>query len=130
MSCYSWYSCRVVRFYLFVYRSKCIVNVTVHCMYSGNYNKLVYTVLNYYLSGTFVSGKITISQKNLDVINAFNCSTTSFHGKGYYDHSQMSRIKVWSIIKIQHFFLFKNISVKNKNKAYNSIYIWYIKYEK
>ena len=43
-------------------------------------------------SGTFMSGKIMILRKNRDVINIFNCSTTSFYGKGYYYHSQMSRI--------------------------------------
>jgi hypothetical protein len=43
-------------------------------------------------SGTFMSGKIMILQKNRDVINIFNCSTTSFYGKGYYYHSQMSRM--------------------------------------
>jgi hypothetical protein len=42
-------------------------------------------------SGTFVSGKMTISRKNRDVIDAFlNCCTTSFYWKGYYYHSQMS----------------------------------------
>ena len=29
-------------------------------------------------SGTFVSGKMMISQENRDVINTFKCSTTSF----------------------------------------------------
>ena len=43
-------------------------------------------------SGTFVSGKMTISLKNCDVINAFNCTTTSFYREGYYYHSQMSRM--------------------------------------
>ena len=42
-------------------------------------------------SGTFVSGKMTISGGNRDVISTFYCSTTSFYGKGYYYHSQMSR---------------------------------------
>jgi len=37
-------------------------------------------------SGTFVSGKMTISQTNHDAINAFNCSMTSFYRKGYYYH--------------------------------------------
>jgi len=44
-------------------------------------------------SETFVSGNMTISQ-NRDVINSFNCSTTSFYGKGYYYHSQMSQMNV------------------------------------
>ena len=43
-------------------------------------------------SGTFVSGKMMILQKNRDVVNTFNCSTTSFYKKGYYYHSQMSRM--------------------------------------
>jgi len=43
-----------------------------------------------HLSRTFVSGKMMISWKNCDVINTFNCSTTSFYGKGYYYHSHMS----------------------------------------
>jgi hypothetical protein len=43
-------------------------------------------------SGTFVIGKMTISRKNGDVTDAFHCSTTSFYGKGYYYHSQMSRM--------------------------------------
>ena len=34
-------------------------------------------------SGTFMSGKMMISQKNCDVINAFNCTTMSFYGKEY-----------------------------------------------
>jgi len=53
--------------------------------------------------GTFVSVKMTISLKICDVINAFNCSTTSFYGKGYYmtthkcfgwmqDHSYRERL--------------------------------------
>jgi hypothetical protein len=40
-------------------------------------------------SGTAVSRKMTISQKNHDIINAFNSSPTSFYWKGYYYHSQM-----------------------------------------
>ena len=43
-------------------------------------------------SGTFVSGKVTISWKNRDVINALNFSTMSFYSKGYYYHTQMSRM--------------------------------------
>ena len=43
-------------------------------------------------SGTFVSGKMMILQKNCDVINTFNCSMTSFYGKGNYYRSQMSRM--------------------------------------
>jgi hypothetical protein len=43
-------------------------------------------------SRTFVSGKMTISQRNRDVINAFNFSAMSFYGKGYYYHSQISRM--------------------------------------
>ena len=35
-------------------------------------------------SGTFVSGKMMISRTNHDTINAYNCSMTSFYGKGYY----------------------------------------------
>ena len=31
-------------------------------------------------------------RKNRDVINAFNYSTMSFYGKGYYYHSQMSQM--------------------------------------
>jgi hypothetical protein len=42
-------------------------------------------------SGTFVSGKMTISGGNRDVISTFYCSTTSFYGKGYYYYSQISR---------------------------------------
>jgi len=30
-----------------------------------------------------MSGKMMISQKNCDVINAFNCTTMSFYGKEY-----------------------------------------------
>ena len=43
-------------------------------------------------SGTFVRGQMKISVGNPDVINTFNCSTTSFYRKGYYYHSQISRM--------------------------------------
>jgi hypothetical protein len=50
-------------------------------------------------SGTFVSGKMMILRENRDVINPFNCSTTSFYGEGYYYHSQMSWMNAGVIVK-------------------------------
>ena len=47
------------------------------CLYN-KYDPFTISVV-LHLSGTFVSGKMMISQKKLD---AFNCSTTSFYRKG------------------------------------------------
>ena len=42
---------------------------------------------------TYLSGKMTILQKNHDFINTFNSCMTLFYGKVYYYHSQMSHVK-------------------------------------
>ena len=47
------------------------------CLYN-KYDPFTISVV-LHLSGTFVSGKMTILQKKLD---AYNCSTTSFYRKG------------------------------------------------
>ena len=36
--------------------------------------------------------KLWFRGENRDVINTFNCSTTSFYRRGYYYHSQMTRM--------------------------------------
>lgn len=62
-------------------------------------------------SGTFLSGKIMIFQRNHDVINSFNSSTMSFYGKGYYtthkcpgwmqDFSYCKRVLVQNIVYLK-----------------------------
>ena len=41
---------------------------------------------------SYLSGKMTILQKNHDFINTFNSCMTLFYGKVYYYHSQMSHV--------------------------------------